>query len=322
MKSSAWPSLCARLRGTELIQLFRQIAEVRVTAVCDVDQQLLDWHQQEFDRRRERVVMATDFRRLLDRQDIDAVAIATPDHWHALMAVWACEAGKDVYLEKPVSHNIWEGRKIVEAARKYQRIVQTGTQNRSDTGLHEARRWLHAGNLGKVLMARAFDYPGRESLGHVTEPQSIPGGVDYNLFQGPAPLDPLLRKNLHYDWHYFWSTGTGDCGNRGVHSMDHTRWMAGETRPPTACISLGGRFGWDDDGQTPNTQLALFTGTDVPLLWELKTLRPHGGTREPDNYQGHRRSMVLECEGGQLVGGRGGAVAWDRQGQDSRFPGR
>ena len=307
-----------RLRGRDLIEDFRKIPGVRVAALCDADRAFLDREAQKFAKRNEPVRTHVDFRRILDDRDVDAVVVATPDHWHALMTVWACQAGKDVYVEKPVSHTIVEGRRMVEAARKYGRIVQSGTQNRSDTGLREAAAFLREESLGRIRLARGFDYPERWGIGRVDGPQPVPETVDYNLFQGPAPLVPLMRENLHYDWHFVWPTGTGDCGNRGVHTLDHIRWLIGQAGLPGRVTSIGGRFGYDDAAETPNTQIVCFDYKPVPILWEMKSLPEAKGSDERDSFHGIRTGMILECEGGTLRGGRGGATAFDPDGRRIR----
>jgi len=265
-------------RGPQLVDWFRKVPGVRITALCDCDSRCFAKPLQKLAGAKERPRTESDFRRVLDRKDIDAVAIATPNHWHALMAVWACQAGKDVYVEKPVSHTVWEGRQIVAAARKTKRIVQGGT---------------------------------------LTGPQPVPASVDYNLFQGPAPLVPLRRKRLHYDWHWFWDTGDGDCGNRGVHTFDHVRWFMGEIarKIPRNVISIGGRCGWDDDGQTPNTQVTLFDCKPVPILWELQTLPKRLRADHLNRVKGLWGSMIFEYEGGYFAGGRGGGRAFDKDGK-------
>ncbi len=172
-----------------------------------------------------KVARFVDVRKLLDSKEIDAISTASPNHWHALMSIWACQAGKDVYVEKPVSHEVWEGRKIVEAARKYDRIVQAGTQSRSNAALREAFAWLHEGGLGKVQISRGLCYKRRGAVpaaegGHT----KIPSTVDYDLWLGPAAKEELHREKFHYDWHWFWNTGCGDLGNQGIHQMDIARW--------------------------------------------------------------------------------------------------
>jgi predicted dehydrogenase len=302
-------------KGPQHVDVFHGLPGVRVTALCDADTLYMDRQARKLRNRGEKPACHQDFRKLLEDKDIDAVVIATPNHWHSLMTVWACQAGKDVYVEKPVSHNIWEGRKMVEAARKHKRIVQTGTQNRSDIGLKQAVAWIREGNLGKILLARGFDYPRRRPIGKVDGPQPIPKTVDYNLFQGPAPLEPLMRKNLHYDWHFVWPTGNGDCGNRGVHTLDHIRFMLGEPALPSRVISFGGRFAFDDDATTPNTQVTWFDTKPVPIIWELRTLTRKKGDQAMDSFRGMRASMIIECENGHFAGGRGGGWAYDKDGK-------
>lgn len=300
-----------RLRGTQLIDELLKAPGTRVVSICDVDRDVLAAAGQKLSAAGHRFAAGIDFRRVLDDRNVDVVVIATPDHWHALMAVMACQAGKDVYVEKPVSHNIWEGRQIVEAARKHGRIVAAGLQNRSDVGLQLAAEYIHAGKLGRVKLCRLIDDVRRESIGKVAGPQPIPPSVDYDLFMGPADLEPLRRKELHYDWHWFWSTGTGDCGNRGVHTFDHARWICGITEQPARVQTIGGRFGYDDDGETPNAQITFLDTKPVPMLFELRSLPVARGTKQMPGYRGHpHTTMFIECEGGYLTGGRGGARAW------------
>jgi predicted dehydrogenase len=204
---------------------------------------------------------------------------------------------------------------MVESARKYKRIVQVGSQNRSDVGLLEAIPYIHEGHLGKILMARGFSFGRRSSIGKVTGPQAIPPTCDYNLFQGPATLFPLMRKNLHYDWHWFWDTGTGEMGNLGAHQLDHARWAMGQNAAPPSAIALGGRFGYDDDGQTPNTHTVYFDYKPVPLVYEMTALTRRKGDPALGTYRGLRTTLRLECEGGFFAGGRGGGWAYDNDGK-------
>ena len=213
----------------------------------------------------------TDIRKMLEDKSIDAVSIATPNHWHSLAALWAMQAGKDVYVEKPLSHNVFEGRKLVEAAKKYGRIVQHGTQSRSSGGVREAVEQLRAGVIGKVYMAKGHCFKWRPSIGKVSEPTPVPKGVDYNLWCGPAPMKPIKRKQFHYDWHWQWDYGSGDIGNQGVHEMDIARWGLG-VGLPKAVFSDGGRFGYEDDGETPNTQHAIFEYDEGVLQFEVRGL--------------------------------------------------
>jgi len=192
-----------------------------------------------------------DVRKLLEDQSVDAISIATPNHWHALMAIWACQAGKDVYVEKPCSHNLWEGRQLTRAAAKYQRIVQHGTQSRSSRAFIEAIGHIHGGTIGDVYLARGLCFKWRDTIGR-TPAEPAPSGVDYNLWTGPAPWIPFSRNRFHYNWHWLWDTGNGDLGNQGIHQVDVARWGLGVTFP-TRISTVGGHFMFDDDQQTPNT---------------------------------------------------------------------
>jgi predicted dehydrogenase len=311
-----------RKKGIEHIDIFNQVPGVRIVALCDVDTKFLEIEAANFKARNQKVTKYIDYRKLLDDKNIDAVIIATPDHWHALMTIWACQAGKDVYIEKPLSHNIWEGRKMVKAARKYKRIVQTGSQDRSDVGLIPLVEYIRQGNLGKVKLVRAISYNLRESIGRVNGPQPIPATVDYNLFQGPAPLVPLMRKNLHYDWHWFWDTGTGEVGNLGAHNIDESRWLIGQQNVAPRAISIAGRVGMDDDGQTPNTQITFFDYKPVPIIYEVRGLRRRKNLRARDHYIGTNFGMIVYCEGGYFAGGRGGGWVYDNNRKKiKQFPG-
>ena len=304
-----------RSKGRNHIELLKEIPGVRIVALCDVDQAILDQRAGELSADGIQVTRDVDIRRLLERKDVDALTIATPNHWHSLMAIWACQAGKDVYVEKPVSHNVWEGRKLVEAAAKYGRIVQAGTQSRSDEALNELAAYLRGGQLGKILRARGFCYKLRESIGKVDGPQPIPASVQYDLFCGPAPLEPLRRKELHYDWHWFWSTGNGDIGNQGIHEMDMCRWMLGEEGLPRRVFSIGGRFGYIDDAETPNTQVAVLEYASAPIIFEVRGLPQKAGVNYMDQYRGVRIGIAIECEHGYFAGGTGGGVIYDPDGK-------
>ncbi|MCZ6598668.1 MAG: Gfo/Idh/MocA family oxidoreductase [Planctomycetota bacterium] len=296
-----------RSRGRNHINGFHSLPNVRVVALCDVDRAFLEKEARAFEERGEKVALEVDFRRILERDDVDVVSIATPNHWHSLQAIWACQAGKDVYLEKPVSHNVWEGGRIVAAARKYGRIVQTGTQARSSQGIAEAIAWLHAGNLGKIEVARGLCYKPRPSIGKVDGPQKPPATVDYDLWTGPAPLKPLMRARLHYDWHWVYDTGNGDVGNQGIHQMDLARWALGETELAPSVMSVGGRFGYDDDGNTPNTQMVVHGYARAPLIFEVRGL-PRSKAKQAENwgagmdtYMGARIGVIVHCEKGHLL---------------------
>jgi len=219
-----------------------------------------------------------DIRRALEDKDLDAVSVATCNHWHSLITIWACQAGKDVYVEKPCSHNVFEGRQCVEAARKYQRIVQHGTQRRSGDAWQTARD-IAAGKFGRLLVARGRSYRVRNSIGF-KEPKTPPPELDFNVWLGPAPQQPYHENLVHYNWHWFWDTGNGDIGNNGVHAMDATRWLIPNATLPQAVFSLGGRFLWNDQAQTPNLQFAVFDFGPAKMIFEVTEFKTAGGRQD------------------------------------------
>ncbi len=289
-------------RGKALINTdFGPITDARITALCDVDSAVLDAMAKTFADKGQTVQKFADYRELLAKGDVDAVVIVTPNHHHALQAVWACQAGKDVYLEKPVSHNIWEGRKIIEAADKYKRIIQVGSQARSSKSVRDAVEWTRAGNLGKILVARGLCYKRRDTIGLTTGPQAVPATVNYELWQGPAPEAPLRRSKLHYDWHWQWAYGAGDLGNQGVHQLDIARWFLGEAALPPHVMSVGGRVGYLDDGQTPNTLTVWYDYAKAPLVFEVRGLPVRSGSNQMDAMAGQNVGVIVQCEGGTVV---------------------
>jgi predicted dehydrogenase len=311
-------------RGNDHIKGFRALGKaVRITALCDVDSKVLASHAADFKANGEDVATYTDIRKLLESKEVDAVSVATPNHWHSLAAIWAVQAGKDVYVEKPVSHNVSEGRRTIEAARKHERIVQTGTQSRSSPGIREAVEWVRAGNLGKILLARGLCYKRRATIGKVSGPQTPPASVDYDLWCGPAPKGPLMRKKLHYDWHWVWATGCGDLGNQGIHQMDIARWFLGEPALSPRVFSIGGRFGYVDDGETPNTMIACHDYEKAPLIFEVRGLPAKRGTENMDKFKGGSVSVIIECEGGHLlIPNYNQAIVYDKEGKEiKRFKG-
>ncbi len=311
-------------RGRDHISGFKHLKGVRLVALCDVDSNVLAQGKAELAKDGIDVATYTDVRKLLESGEIDAVSIATPNHWHSLIAIWAVQAGKDVYVEKPVSHNAWEGRQLVAAARKYHAIVQTGTQSRSNPGLQQAVAWAQAGNLGKIQLARGLCYKPRMSIGKVTAATAIPANVNYDLWCGPSPLAPLMREKLHYDWHWQFVTGNGDLGNQGIHQMDISRWVLGEHTLSPQVFSVGGRFGYVDDGNTPNTQFVFHAYERAPLIFEVRGLPKSREFQDPktwgknmDVLRGASVGVVVECEGGILsIPTYDGAVAYDRAGQE------
>jgi len=303
-----------RQQGRVHIEGFRKTPGCRVVALCDCDREVLAREVKRFQDRGEAVAAFTDIRALLEHGNVDVVSIATPNHWHALAAIWAIQAGKDVYVEKPVSHNVWEGRKIVEAARKHNRIVQTGTQSRSSTGIREAIAWLRAGNLGKIRLATGYCYKRRPTLGRVNGPQPIPPSVDHELWCGPAAKEPLRRYKLHYDWHWVWNTGNGDLGNQGIHEMDLARWALGETQLSPLVMSIGGRLGYSDDGETPNTQVVMHYYQPAPLFFEVRGLPERAGNNAMPKHRGVSIGVIVDCEGGSLTIRANDATATDASG--------
>lgn len=295
-------------KGSQHVRIFNSLPGVRLVAICDVDPERLA------DRAKglEGVSTYTDPREIIDRKDIDLVAIATPDHWHALLAVWACQSGKDVYVEKPVSHNIWEGRQIVNAAARYKRIIQAGTQYRSCVGLREAAEYIHKGNLGKMLWGHVLWYERRGSIGKVAP--YTPDSLNYDLYCGPAPVEPLRRERLHYDWHWVWPTGTGDLGNSGIHAFDVCRWFADYSDMPEHAVCFGGRFAVDDAGETPNTQFTVLDYKPAPIFIENRNLPTRKDAKSMDQILGVREGIIFQCENGYFAGFRGGGWAYDNKG--------
>jgi predicted dehydrogenase len=293
-----------------------------IVALCDADEAVLARTAKQFtDRYNKKVDTYTDFRKLLERKDIDAVSTATPNHIHAWVTVSAALAGKDVYVEKPASHNIWEGRQMVEAARQNNRIIQVGTQSRSSDSLKQAVQWLHGGALGKILYAVGTCYKPRQSIGKRERPLEIPKSVHYDLWCGPAEKKDLYRPKLHYDWHWDWNTGNGDMGNQGIHQMDIARWFLGEPALAPRVISIGGRLGYEDAGNTPNTQVVFLAYENAPLIFETRGL-PRSKAAQArwgdsmDRYRGSGVGVIVQCEKGHvLVPNYTSVEAYDREGK-------
>ena len=261
------------IRGKQHASELARLSDCEIAYVCDPDRDRaaeVAAHLVELKRPQPKAVQ--DLRVILDDKSVAAVFVATPNHWHALAAIWAMQAGKDVYVEKPVSHNVSEGRRIVQVARKLGRICQGGTQNRSNGALAEAIKYMHDGKLGEVKLARSIVYGRRNSIGGPGR-YEVPGSVDYNLFAGPAPLSPLTRPKFHYDWHWFWDTGNGELGNNNIHSLDICRWGLGVTGLGRAVISYGGRVGYTDAAETPNTQVCVFDFGGKTILAETRGLK-------------------------------------------------
>jgi predicted dehydrogenase len=282
-------------RGQSHVGGFAGKSGTTVTHICDCDEKA---GQKTCDSVAEKQggkkpVWVKDVRKLLEDKSINAVSIATPNHWHSLGAIWAVQAGKDVYVEKPVSHNVLEGRRLVQTARKYNRIVQTGTQSRSNPGMREAMEFIHAGGIGEVTVARGLCYKPRPSIG-AKGVYEVPKEVDFDLWSGPAPILPLTRPRFHYDWHWQYPYGNGDLGNQGIHQMDLCRWALNESRLCDRTFSLGGRLGYQDAGETANTQLVIHDYGKKQLSFEVR------GLPTPD-YKGAKVGIIVEGSKGYLV---------------------
>ena len=300
------------IKGAAHIQHLLTIDNARITALCDVDPKVLEREVQKLKEKQIEVFTCTDPRYLLERSDVDALVIATPNHWHALLTIWTCQAGKDVYIEKPIAHNVWEGRKMIEAAAKYNRIVQAGTQMRSDISFPNVIEYIRQGHIGKIQYIHTLRFRIRKSIGKV-QPW-YPDWLDYDLFCGRTPMAPLRREKLHYDWHWFWDTGNGDLCNLGIHVFDVARWIAGHTGYPKRVISVGRRFVVDDVGQTPNTQLTVFDYPEIPIIVENRGLPAKTGANYMDNIRGIRKGIIVQCENGYYAGQNGGWI-YDNEGK-------
>jgi len=286
--------------------------DVDLVAVCDCDPNAYQKHVGKFKDLAHPPEYVQDVRKLLEKKDIDAVSIATPNHWHALMAVWAMQSGKDVYVEKPCSHNVREGRVMTQWARKLGRMCQMGVQSRSMTGMRETLDFVHSGKIGKVTAARAVCYRNRASIGLVDTPAPIPEGLDFDLWCGPAPKVVPTRKRLHYDWHWMWEYGNGDLGNQGIHQMDLARWGLGVNELSKGIISYGGRFSYVDAGETANTQVAVHDYGNKSLVFEVRGLKT-------DDHKGAKVGVIFEGTDGYVVMTTyANGIAFDKDGNKIR----
>lgn len=295
-------------RGGAHISGFGKQERVRIAAVCDPDRVRLkaaaDSIETKFGYRPEEVV---DVRRLMEKKEIDAFSVATMQYWHSLPTIWACETGRDVYVEKPLAHFIWEGRQMVNAARKHNRLVQVGTQARSRETDRQAVEFIRSGQLGKIKYIVCCANKPRKSIGRRTEPLPIPDTVDYDLWCGPARKEAIYRDRLQYDCSFIWNTGDGESCNQGVHELDVARWVLGETGMPRRMMSIGGRFVFDDVGEVPNTQIAYYE-YGVPVIYEVHNLLASKAAKEPPDYRGVRTETFVQCEGGHVLMHAGRAI--------------
>ncbi|MCG8653937.1 MAG: Gfo/Idh/MocA family oxidoreductase, partial [Pirellulales bacterium] len=263
----------------------------------------------------------TDLRDLLASDSIDAVVVATCNHWHCLAAIWAMEAGKDVYVEKPLSHSQWEGRQTVAAARKYNRVCQLGTQQRSDPMQAEIKKFLHQEKaLGEIQSARVNRYGYRPSIGRRSSPLKIDKNIAYDLWLGPAEDQPIFRDRLHYDWHWDWNTGSGEMGNWGVHVLDDLRnnVFQDSVALPQRVFGGGGRVTLNDAGQTPNVHFAFFDTGSIPVVIGLSNLASEPGGKKSPRHPGPGSGYIAYCEGGRFEGQRGKGAAFDQKGKRIR----
>jgi predicted dehydrogenase len=296
-------------RGGSHVGAFKGGKDTRITHICDVDGsvggRVCDAIEKDTGHRPQ---LVPDIRKALEDKSLNIVSIATPNHWHSLGAIWAMQAGKDVYVEKPVSHNVSEGRRAVEVARKYKQICQTGTQSRSNPGMRQAIEFLRAGKIGEIKVARGLCYKRRGSIGPKGT-YEVPANVNYDLWCGPAPMDPVTRPKFHYDWHWIWAYGNGDLGNQGIHQMDIARWGLGATQLSDAVISYGGRVGYEDAGETANTQIIVHDYGKQTLVFEVRGLKTEA-------YKGATVGVIFEgTEGYVVIPSYDGGTAFDKDGK-------
>jgi predicted dehydrogenase len=291
-------------RGRDLLGGFTKFDDVEVAYVCDPDANVVDEALKRVSPNQKRAPrVEKDLREVLKDKDVDAVVVAAPDHWHALATVWACQAGKHVYVEKPVSHNLVEGRRMVEAARKYDRVVQVGTQRRSGAHFQSAAEFVRSGKLGKVPFARAWIAGDRKSIGREADADP-PAGVDYDLWLGPAPDRRFNPNRFHYKWHWNWDYGTGELGNNGIHGLDVIRMVVGLDAPQRITAG-GGKLFFDDDQQTPDTMVASFDFPGTTVLWEHRVWSKTG--MEGDSFgvriYGEKGTLVFDKDGWHVQDG-------------------
>ncbi|TWT50724.1 Glycosyl hydrolase [Rubripirellula amarantea] len=301
-------------RAGELMKQFTAVEGANIAALCDVDESRVGLAKQRFPK----AETFTDMRKLLESPSVDAVVIATCNHWHCLAAIWAMEAGKDVYVEKPLSHSQWEGRQTVAAARKYNKICQIGTQQRSDPMQAEIKKFLHEEKaLGEIESARVNRFGIRQPIGKRETPLDIDKNVAYDLWLGPAQDQPIYRNSLHYDWHWDWNTGSGEMGNWGVHVLDDLRnnVFQDSVKLPQRILGGGGRVAYNDAGQTPNVHFVFFDTGSIPVVIGLSNLPAKPGSKKVAGHPGPASGYIAYCEGGRFEGQRGKGVATDNDGK-------
>ncbi|MCA8991894.1 MAG: Gfo/Idh/MocA family oxidoreductase [Planctomycetaceae bacterium] len=304
-------------RGSSHLSEFAGRDDAEVLYICDVDEAQAGKAAGVEKKQGRAPKFVQDFRKVLDDPSVDCISTATPNHWHSLVSIWALQAGKHVYVEKPVSHNVWEGRQLLEWSRKLNLMVQCGTQSRSSPSLREAVAFVQSGKLGKIQYAIGTCYKPRKSIGKLDKPLVIPANIDYDMWCGPAEKVDLYRPKLHYDWHWDFNTGNGDMGNQGIHQMDIARWFLGEQELSPRVMSIGGRLGYDDAGNTPNTQVVYHGYEAAPLIFETRGLpsKDLDWKNGMDNYRGSQIGVIVQCEEGYVVvPSYTGATAYDNDG--------
>jgi predicted dehydrogenase len=301
-------------RANQLMGQFGNVEGINVAGVCDPDESKVAKAKKRFPK----ATGYADLRKLLDSKDVDAVVISTCNHWHCLAAIWAMEAGKDVYVEKPLSHSQWEGRQTVAAAREHGRVCQLGTQQRSDPMQAQIKQFLHEEKaLGAIKTARVNRYGVRGSIGKRATPLKVQNEVNYDMWLGPAKDEPIYRDKLHYDWHWDWNTGSGEMGNWGVHVLDDLRnnIFQDKVTLPKRIMGGGGRVVWNDAGDTPNVHFVYFDTGSIPVVIGLTNLTAGTGKKKSPNRPGPNSGYVAYCEGGRFEGQRGSGVAYDSNGK-------
>ena len=301
-------------RANELMGEFSKIKGLDIVALCDPDSARLGKTKNRFPAAK----IFSDLRKLIHDDTVDAVVVATCNHWHCLAAIWAMQAGKDVYVEKPLSHSQWEGEQTVKAARKYSRICQVGTQQRSDPMQAEIKKFLHEEQgIGKLLSTRVNRIGVRGSIGKRTEPLPIEKSVDYDLWLGPAADKPIFRDKLQYDWHWDWNTGSGEMGNWGVHVLDDVRNNVFQDKVtlPKRILGGGGRVAWNDAGETPNVHFIYFDTGVMPVVIGLSNLTAGPKETTSSDHPGPGSGYIVYGEGGRFEGQRGNGTAFDKDGK-------
>jgi len=285
-------------RGKALATALSGQPDCTIAYICDVDERVIGGGLDAVSaKQQKRPAVVADFRRILDDKGIDGLVIATPDHWHALPTIHACQAGKHVLVEKPCSHNIIEGQRMLAAARKYDRVVQVDTQRRSSASLQEMVDFLSVGKIGKLHYARTWIVSQRENIGHAKN-EATPAGVDYDMWLGPAPKREFNPNHFHYRWHWQWEYGTGELGNNGVHGLDLARWGLGVDLP-TGVVSGGGKYFFDDDQVTPDTQTVIYDYPGLSLVWEHRTWSPYGLQDSTFGVEFHGDDGMVTTDGRQ-----------------------